>query len=347
MKTETGNHSPNESPTWAEPPQRQPRERAAGLAHDEAEGVRLVGRDPVDPERGGGVGGDCGDRHGRAGGEAGARRRIPAGGESLPPGNEGDRHEGGERGAAVEPVQDVERSEPEQQPDREPLRAPLSPREAARDQHQREAERCDERARERMDALRRQRLQQGVGPLRQHRVDHSDQAGDGHRGREQQGRARARRAARPAEQRAAQSGEHRRQVDGAQRRSGGEGVVRLDLANGEERDADGQVAPEPDAEREQRGRRQAFGAERRARPGRAGGPPQATPRRTGRARWSHGGPARRAGARRRSAAGGLRPTAAGRASRRRRPSPPGTPAVRRPGSPHGGRPSCQVPRGRE
>jgi hypothetical protein len=50
MKTDTGNHSPNASPTWADPPS-ESRRASGGLRGDEAEGVRLVGRDPVDPER--------------------------------------------------------------------------------------------------------------------------------------------------------------------------------------------------------------------------------------------------------------------------------------------------------
>jgi hypothetical protein len=107
-------------------------------------------------------------------------------------------------------VQYVERGEPEQQPDREPLSAALPPRQTAGDQHEREAEGGDERAREGMDPLRRQRLQQRVGPFRQHRVDHSDQAGDGHGHGEQERSARARGAARTAEHGPSEARQHSR-----------------------------------------------------------------------------------------------------------------------------------------
>ena len=99
--------------------ERQAGERATGLAGDEAEGVRLVGRDPVDPECGRGVSGDRRHREGRAADQARVRGRIAGGGEVLPAGDERDGDDRRERSPAVEPVQDVEGREPEQQPDRE------------------------------------------------------------------------------------------------------------------------------------------------------------------------------------------------------------------------------------
>ena len=58
----------------------------------------------------------------------------------------------------------------------------------------------------------------------------------------------------------AQPGERRRNVDRTQAGGDAEGVVGRDLAGDEERDALGEVAPEPDAEREQEGGRDPLGA---------------------------------------------------------------------------------------
>jgi hypothetical protein len=102
-----------------------------------------------------------------------------------------------------------------------------------------------------MDAFRREGLEERVRALGQHRVQHADEAGDRHSDRQHEGSARARTRPRPAEQRAAQPGERRREVDGAQRCRGSERVVSRNLADGEQGDANGQVTPQSDAEREQ------------------------------------------------------------------------------------------------
>jgi hypothetical protein len=138
--------------------ERETGERAGRLSCREPERVRLVCRDPVDPERADAVGVDRRDRQCRPGEQTRARIGIAGCVEVLATGDEHDADERREGRAAVEAVQDVQRGEAEQERDREVVGAPFPPDQAAGEEDQCKPERADERARERVDALRREGL---------------------------------------------------------------------------------------------------------------------------------------------------------------------------------------------
>ena len=243
-------------------PEGEPGKAGAGLAERKPDRVRLVRLDAVHPDGRHAVGEERGGQLQRPAKDLPRRLGVARRAEDVAPRDERDGHECRAQGAVVESVQHVQDGQSREQPDGELECAPLPPREPAGNHDQRQPERCDERARERVHALRGQRGQKRVRPLGEDRIEHAEPARDGDRASQKQGRARLHRPALVAGQRAGQPHERRREVDRAQPGRRPKRLVRRHLLHDQDGHAGLQIAPEAGPERKQQGRGQPLGPDR-------------------------------------------------------------------------------------
>jgi hypothetical protein len=113
------------------------------IAQRERERERLIGHHAVEPERDEAVRADRAREQQRAQGKARLPLRISRRVEVASPGQQCDGDESRGDRAVAEAVLEVQRDEEEQDHDRELPGAPFPPRQSARGDEQREAERCD------------------------------------------------------------------------------------------------------------------------------------------------------------------------------------------------------------
>ena len=158
--------------------QRKPGERAARLVQREAERERLIGRDPVDPERSRAVGIQRREENGRSCRRAAAAdRRVAGCGEVLPPGDRARR-----RRAPRKPRRRRSRAGRGARRGRAAAERRVCPRAGLRRARPRATSTnarpsgATSSARDRVNALGSERLEEVVRSLRQHRVQHADEA---------------------------------------------------------------------------------------------------------------------------------------------------------------------------
>ena len=252
-KSDSGNQSPKWPPRCGEPPTLRPTRPLAVSRRVNAEGQRLVGIDPVDPQDDERVGGDDRERHAEPLERSAPVRHVAGPVEIVPAGEEQrEDHHRCER-PVVDSVEDVQRGRQRSDPDCH-LPRPMTPaNEPPRGDEQRDGRDDAERMSERPDRVGCEVTAEGPSSAPgstawsevEQRLDADQRTDD---------RRRAVVAAADSEGGRSEADDHRRQVHGreasrnVERRAGG------DLAHDGDRDARLQVGigPDPDGE-EQRG----------------------------------------------------------------------------------------------
>ena len=231
-------------------------EGAAGDAEREAGGVRLVGHQPVDPERDEPVHQDHPGEERGVHEHAGLRRRVAGAAEVGPPREQRDDRDAGDDRAVVEAPHDVEDEQRSEQRDCDLPAAAAAAGEAPGGDDERRRERGDEGLRQTVHVRRVERGHERAPVLGEDRVERCKQADPGDKPREHHARPRILRAPASAEQGACDArergGDHHRLLGGR----GMERLVRRDLPDDEDRDAVERIEPAADRECEQQSRGQ-------------------------------------------------------------------------------------------
>ena len=236
--SESGNQSPKEPARCGEPPHVQPEQAAQRLAEREPERERLVGCDPVEPERGERVRRDrAGSDSERAPATQPSRRRVARPVEVVPAGDQQDEHDRRCERPVVEAVQHVQRGRERRDRRRDLPGAAAAPREPARRDEQRDADERSRRPGQRPDGVGRERVQEARVVAGQHRVQRGSSTPPTATTSATTSGARRPRRARRAMQRDRERDERGGQVDRLQTRGGVERVAQRDLADDGDRDA--------------------------------------------------------------------------------------------------------------
>ena len=142
----------------------------------------------------------------------------------------------------------IESDEPGEDDDCDLPRAALPTRKTARGDEEREPERCDEREADPVHVLGCQRCDQRVTLIRQHCIEHSEQADGGDEPREHERAPRTCGRMRATSERAGQTCERRREVDRLLAGRRMESLMRRHLTHDQQRHAGCQISPSADTE---------------------------------------------------------------------------------------------------
>ena len=221
-------------------------EGAPDHAEREAERVRLIGHQPVHPERDEPVRDDRPRSDERVHEDARLRLRVAAEPKVDTARDEADNDDARDDGALAESAADVQHEQEGEHDDRRLPRATAPAREASRSNEQHRRERRDERLREPVHLRGVERRDERTAVLREDGVPHREDRDARHEPCECGARPRLPRDACASEHGAGEAGEHGRHDHGLLRRRVAERLMRGDLADDEDRDSVQGVEPAAD-----------------------------------------------------------------------------------------------------